>query len=117
MENRKINLIIVSDNALVVNGLKHYLIKRFGNWINIMGFYDRKSCLKNIDGYTGVVVLDHFISGKPGIETLKRIKVLSPATEIIMHSSNEEVAELVHAFKHRLQNNGDRIHRFDLQFS
>ena len=114
MENGKINLFIVADNALVVNGLKHYIQKRFGTWINIFGFYDRKSCLKKVDGSTGVVVLDHFINGKPGIETLKSIKAINPLTEVIMHSSNEEVAELIHAFRKRT---GQRINSFDLQFN
>ena len=42
----KLNVFIVADNALVVNGLKHYLKNKFGD-IDITNFYDSRSCLKN----------------------------------------------------------------------
>ncbi|MGZ3901028.1 MAG: response regulator [Bacteroidia bacterium] len=87
----KLNLFIVADNALVANGLKHYLRARFSN-MNILNFYDSRSCLKNINKQTAVVVLDHFIHGRSGADTSRSIKTINPDTDVIMHTSGEEVA-------------------------
>ncbi|MCW3075904.1 MAG: hypothetical protein JWO32_513 [Bacteroidetes bacterium] len=90
----KINLFIVADNALVANGLKHYLRNQFGD-INIFNFYDSRSCLKKIKKDTQVVVLDNVIHGRSGVETMRSIKTINPETEVIMHTSGEEVASFL----------------------
>ena len=101
MEDEKINLFIVADNALVVNGLKHYLDKRFGRAIKISNFYNKKSCLRKIGKNTEIVVLDYFFGERSGAETIKTIKSINPFTEVIMHTSNEEVASSIEEFQKR----------------
>jgi DNA-binding NtrC family response regulator len=96
----KINIFILADNVLVVNGLRHYLEDRFKERVSVSGFYETKSCLKNINGQTHLVVLDYFIGGRSGKETLRLIKAVNDETEVIMHSSNEDVAAAVNAFMH-----------------
>lgn len=95
MKNRELNLFIVADHALVVNGLKHYLEDRFGPKLHIYRFYDSKSCLKKINKNTQAVVLDHSIEGRGGNEILKSIKSINPETEGIFYSSSEQVAAYV----------------------
>jgi DNA-binding NarL/FixJ family response regulator len=98
METQRINVFVLADNALVVNGLRHYLEDRFGDGINITGFYDNRSCLKKISDDTHIVVLDYFIGGRSGMETLRCIRAINSETEVIMHSSNEDVAVAINAY-------------------
>jgi DNA-binding NtrC family response regulator len=93
----KINLFIVADNALIANGLKNYLSQKFRD-INVTRFYDCRSCLKNINGKTCVVVLDHVIHGRSGEEAMRSIKTINPGTEVIMHTSRDEVASRLEVY-------------------
>ena len=97
MEAQKTNIFILSDNALVVNGLRHALEDRFRGKVNVTGFFDSRNCLKKIDASAHVVVLDHFLEGKSSLPTSKCISALNPNTRIIMHSSREDVIQLVEA--------------------
>jgi DNA-binding NtrC family response regulator len=99
MNGRKLNLFIVADNVLIVNGLRHYLLNRFGESIQVSNFYDRRSCLRKLNKETQIVVLDQKIAGREGQDTAKTIKKINPQTVVIMHSSNEEVAASVAAFQ------------------
>jgi DNA-binding NtrC family response regulator len=94
-----LNLFIVDDNKLTVTDLKYYLLNRFGTGINISTFNDGDSCLKKIDKETHVVILDYYMAGKNGLETLKLIKEINPKTEVIMLSGNEDVAVAIESFR------------------
>ena len=99
METQGINLFIVDDNKLMVAELKHYLKKKFGIGINISTFNDGESCLKQVDKNTHIVILDYFMDGKNGLEVLKLIKAINNKTEVIMLSSNEDIALAIETFK------------------
>ena len=92
MEAQKLNLFIVDDNKLMVAELRIYLNGRFGNILNISTFYTGKSALEKIDKDTSIVILDYFLDGENGNDVLKSIKDINPNTEVIMLSSNENVA-------------------------
>ena len=99
METQGINLFIVDDNKLLVAELKHYLKKKFGIGINILTFNDGESCLKLVDKNTHIVILDYFMEGKNGLEVLKLIKAINQKTEVIMLSSNVDIALAIETFK------------------
>lgn len=99
METQGTNLFIVDDDNLIVTTLKKYLQDRFGNTVKISTFNDGESCLKKVDKETQIVILDYFMEGKNGLETLKSIKEINPETEVIMLSTNEDVAVAVESFK------------------
>ena len=99
METQGINLFIVDDNKLMVTDLKLYLQNRFGVSVQITTFYDDESCLQKIDKDTHVVILDYFMEGKNGLEILKSIKAINPKTEVIMLSSNENIALAIESFR------------------
>lgn len=99
METQGINLFIVDDNKLMVTDLKLYLQNRFGVSVQITTFYDGESCLQKIDKDTHVVILDYFMEGKNGLEILKSIKAINPKTEVIMLSSNENIALAIESFR------------------
>jgi DNA-binding NtrC family response regulator len=93
----KMNVFIVADNALVANGLRHFLGKKFKD-ITITRFYDCRTCLKRITRDTAVVILDHTIHGRSGEEALRSVKTINPNTEVIMHTSAEDVASMLEIY-------------------
>jgi DNA-binding NarL/FixJ family response regulator len=95
MEAQKLNICILADNALVVNGLRHSLESRFPNRINVTGFYDSRNFLKKVDQNTQAVVLDYFLEGKSSLATFKCIQAINPKARIIMHSSKEDVINAI----------------------
>lgn len=99
METQKLNLFIVDDNKSMVVALKQQLQSRFGLDLNIKTFYDGESCLENIDNNTHIVILDHFLNGKNGLEVLKEIKEINPKTEVIMLTSNEDITLAIQSFR------------------
>lgn len=103
METEKLNIFLVDDNKLMDLSIKKYLENRFGSTINLSIFYDGESCLKKLNSSTNIVILDYFLnsvnkSAKNGLEILKSIKLKSPKTEVIMFSSNEDIAVAIESF-------------------
>lgn len=99
MKTQPINLFIVDDDKLIVLDLKVYLKHKFGDGLSITTFNDGESCLATLDKETHVVILDYFIGEKNGLDILKAIKAVNPKTEVIMLSTNEEIAVAVEAFR------------------
>ncbi len=99
METQGINLFIVDDNKLMAMDLKIYLQNKFGTSVKISTFSDGESCLEKVDENTNIVILDYFLDGKNGLEILKLIKTINPKTEVIMLSSNEDIALAIESFK------------------
>lgn len=99
MENQEINLFIVDDDKLLATSLKYYLQDRFGDDIKTTIFNDGESCLEKINKYTHIVILDYCMDGKNGLEILKLIKSINPKTEVIMLSSNEDMAIAIETFR------------------
>lgn len=99
METQGLNLFIVDDNNLMVNTLKQFLQNRFGVSINISTFNDGESCLEKVDKDTQIVILDYYMEGQNGLEILKAIKAKNPKTEVIMLSSNEDMAVAIDTFR------------------
>jgi DNA-binding NtrC family response regulator len=99
METQGLNLFIVDDNKSMVTALKHYLQNKFGLDVKISTFYDGESCLEKVNKDTHIVILDHFLNGKNGLEVLKLIKAKNPKTEVIMLSSNEDIALAIDSFR------------------
>ena len=99
METQGINIQIVDDNKLTMLALKLYLENRFGKILNISTYHDGESCLKNVDHQTKIVILDYFMDGKNGLDVLKTIKAISPKTEVIMLTNNEDIAIAIETFR------------------
>jgi two-component system, NtrC family, response regulator AtoC len=99
METQGLNLFIVDDNKLMVSTLKDYLQNRFGLGIRISTFHDGESCIAKVDKETHIVILDYFMKGKNGLDTLKSIKAINPKTEVIMLSGNEDMALVIDSFR------------------
>ena len=99
METRKTNLFIVDDDKLLATDLKNYLKNRFKVELQISIFNDGEGCLKNIDKYTDIIILDYFLGNENGLDVLKAIKATNPKTEVIMLSSNDEMIVSIEMFR------------------
>jgi DNA-binding NtrC family response regulator len=99
METLGTNIFIVDENQSMLSSLKQYLQNRFGKSVHISTFTDSESCLKKVDKRLNIVILDDFLKGDKGLETLKSIKAINPETEVIMLSKKEDVARAIESFK------------------
>lgn len=99
MKTQGLNLFIVDDNNLMVSTLKQFLQNRFGLDLTISTFNNGESCLEKVDDDTHIVILDYYMKGQNGLEILKTIKEKNPKTEVIMLSSNEDMAIAVESFR------------------
>lgn len=99
METQKSNLFIVDDDKLIAAALNNYLDTRFGRTLNISKFYDGKSCLKQVDNNTEIVILDYNLKEENGLDVLKSIKSINPKTEVIMLTNNEDVGTAIESYK------------------
>ena len=99
METQGTSLFIVDDNNLMVAALESFLKTKFGDSLHISTFNDGKSCLEKIDEKTDIVILDYYLKGQNGLEVLKSIKAINPKTEVIMLSSNEDIALAIKTFR------------------
>ncbi len=104
MKNQSLNVFILNDDVMVAGKLRKYLKKRFGDRLNISLFFTSRSCLRMINGQVHLVVVDDYLqesshTGIAGIDMLQKIKEKDPQTEVIILSSDEDVALAVDAMK------------------
>ncbi|MFI5141576.1 MAG: response regulator [Bacteroidia bacterium] len=99
MQTQGLNLFIVDDNKSLVTALKLYLQSKFGISLKISTFNDGESCLESINQDTHIVILDHLMAGKTGVEVLKSIKTINPKTEVIMLSNHADMATAIESFR------------------
>jgi DNA-binding NtrC family response regulator len=101
---QKLNVFILNDNLEVAGKLRRYLKKRFGDLLNISLFLNSRSCLNMLYNKVDMVVVDDYLyekgsKGMSGIEVLKKIKDKSPATEVVILTSDENVGLAVEAMR------------------
>lgn len=104
MKTQSLNVFILNDDVMVAGKLRRYLKKRFGDRLNISLFFNGKSCLRMLNGQVHLVVLDDYLqetthSGIPGITMLQKVKEKDPNTEVVILSSDEDVATAIEAMK------------------
>ena len=100
MKSKQLNLFIVDDNELSVATLKIYLEERFDTSLKVSTYYTAASCLANISEDTDIVILDYFLDeNRDGLEVLQEIKKINPLTEVIMLSSNQDIAIAIDSFR------------------
>jgi two-component system OmpR family response regulator len=88
------NLIFFVDDDKVILNLLEYTIKNRKNY-NVKSFLSGEECLANLSENPSLIVLDHYFSklGSDklnGLETLEKIKVISPKIPVIILSSQED---------------------------
>lgn len=103
MDNKKLNVFITDEDKVMTTALKNDLIQSFGSDIIITVFNDAKECLDQIDDNTHMVILAYDFNKRKspvnGIEVLKHIKNTHPLTEVVMHSSNDDLHVILKSIK------------------
>jgi DNA-binding NtrC family response regulator len=103
MKDRSLNVFILNDNAEEAGKLRKYLLKRFGDRLNISLFFNRRSFFRMMDNHVDLVVVDDYHSKTattdPNMQVLKKVKSEHPATEVVILSSHENVGTAVEALK------------------
>lgn len=95
MESKTIKLFVVSDNALVAQGLRRYLNRNFNGIFEVSCFYDSRSCVRHIESDTQVVVIDDMVEGRSATDISKMIYRINPDVKVIDHHSEQEVGALI----------------------
>ncbi len=103
--NTSLNVFILNDDVMVAGKLRRYLKKRFGERLTISLFFNSRSCLRMLNEHVDLVVVDDYLkesshTGIAGIDMLQKVKEKNPRTEVIILSSDENVALAVDAIKH-----------------
>jgi hypothetical protein len=103
METTPLNVYVLGDFALVVNGLKHKVVRKFGSAVGVSGFCDYHQCLKKVDNLTHVVVVDGRVDGREFAFIAREIRAINPGAEVILHDSSDNVLrELSFMLRQRL---------------
>ena len=97
------NIFIVDDDEMQSSMLQDYLSKY--STFNVHVFNSGEDCLKNMELNPDVVFLDYNFdkAGKGamnGVDILKEIKAVKPATEVVMFSGQDRIEVAVNTMKY-----------------
>lgn len=92
------NIYIIEDSLLVSHLLKTQL-KKISKDINVQVFQKVTYALAQVDKYPDVIILDHYLLGYNGTESLPSLKYKYPLSKIIMFSGQADVKVLAEAFE------------------
>ena len=94
MNNDKMKIFLVDDDAVFVNSLKTNFLKHADLEIETFGTGDL--CLENLSLNPDVIFLDHQLSGMDknamnGIEVLDKIKAINPDIPVVLLSKQDKI--------------------------
>ena len=89
------HLYIVDKNPVLMEGLRNYLINRFGALFNISTFPTVDTAIEKIDEKTDIVLLEYPHDYEKGNEAVATIKKINPRTEIILLTSHEDIGDAI----------------------
>jgi DNA-binding NarL/FixJ family response regulator len=99
MSTKKLQVAIVSDNPLVVQGLKRKLCGCMGQLLEVSAFYETRSLLRAAAA-ADVIVADYMITGVSSNEALSAARKANPSVQVVMHSSCQEVMDAIESLIH-----------------
>jgi len=96
---KTISILIVDDHEVVRNGIKSYLETASG--FQVVGEADsgERAIRLVADLIPDVVLMDLIMPGMDGIETTRRVKQVSPRTQVVVLTSYHEDAQIFPALK------------------
>ena len=101
---QKIKLFLVDDDAVFLR-LLAIEFEQFPNF-SVQTFATGENCLEKLDQAPDAVILDYHLDGieknaMNGIQTLDKIKALSPDMPVIMLSSQDKIEVAVNCMHHK----------------
>lgn len=82
-------LFVVEDNDLFAMVINHNIKEKYN--FSVSYFSDGESCIKNLNKKPDIIILDYFLKGMNGLETLKEIKKKNDSIPIIILSSQKDL--------------------------
>lgn len=96
--NNTLSFFVVEDNDTYIMMLDHQ-IKKFISDYHLTPFKTGEECLKNLQLNPDFIILDYYLPGINGIETLKKIQELYPDMPVIMWSGQEDIHVAIECFE------------------
>ncbi|MCC9137359.1 sigma-54-dependent transcriptional regulator [Pontibacter silvestris] len=97
MANTSFNIFILDDDVWYSELLEYHL--SLNPDYHIKKFHAAKECLDSLFERPNVVTLDYSLPDKNGAEVLKKIREMSPDTQVVVISGQEDVATAVDLLK------------------
>ena len=101
MENTPLNVLILGDYALVLNGLRRRLHLKFGSAMHAEVFCDAYQCLKRVDRFTHVLVIDEKVDNRTAEEWCRQFLAINPDLEVLVHRNSDHVLQELRMLLHR----------------
>jgi DNA-binding NtrC family response regulator len=103
MNKQPLNVLISDEDSILTSAVKDNLKETFESDINISVFNNAKQCLEKLSRNTHLVILAYDNKKRQGSENgnelLKFIKRTHPLTEVLIHSSNDDMKGVLKSFK------------------
>jgi two-component system OmpR family response regulator len=104
MNNEKIKLFLVDDDAVFLKSLEIDFLERAD--FTIETFATGELCMANLSHDPDVIILDYFLDGidttaMNGIETLDKIKAYNQDIPVVILSSQDKIEVAVNCMHHR----------------
>ncbi|MGJ8661486.1 MAG: response regulator [Bacteroidota bacterium] len=104
MENEKIKLFLVDDDALFLKSLEIEFLQHAD--FKVETFATGEKCLENLSQDPDVIILDYQLDGiekgaMNGIDTLDNIKSVNPDIPVVMLSSQDKIDVAIDCMHHR----------------
>lgn len=104
MNNEKIKLFLVDDDALFLKSLEIEFLQH-ADFI-IETYATGELCIENLSHTPDIIILDYFLDGivkgaMNGIETLDKIKAYNPDIPVIMLSCQDKIDVAISCMHHR----------------
>jgi DNA-binding NtrC family response regulator len=104
MNNEKIKLFLVDDDALFLKSLEIEFLHHTD--FTVETFATGELCLENLSNRPDLIILDYHLNGidknaMNGIETLDKIKSINPDIPVVMLSSQDKIDVAISCMHHR----------------
>ena len=104
MNNEKIKLSLVDDDALFLKSLEIEFLQHAD--FTIETYATGELCMANLSHPPDVIILDYLLDGidknaMNGIETLDKIKAYNPDIPVVMLSSQDKIEVAINCMHHR----------------
>jgi DNA-binding NtrC family response regulator len=101
MKTQKYNIFILGDKPSKLGSIRRFLLNRFKNKVNIFLYFNTKTFFRMMHSRIDLIILDDLNNKrrKPEqlSEVLKSIRSRFPETQVIINTSNSDVADAVEA--------------------
>lgn len=104
MNNKKIKIFLVDDDALFLKSLEIDFVEH-GDF-DIETYATGELCIENLSHNPDVIILDYHLDGVEnsamnGVETLDRIKAYNPDIPVIILSSQDKIDVAINCMHHK----------------